>query len=281
MDIFKASSYPYSILCQTETQDDVYPYLRSKDGDKEMWCISPHHGRSYIVGRSYDGKYIVSKGNGLSYTQYNFLNTGELGDDTFGLLLKQDAIRDFYVGLEVERRGIKTNRMEYVIQLEHEIALNNGHILKPILLQYSVECPYRICDASFPEYFPIIKDEVSKWEKYNISGVGKFHLIAANVLLHNLNILHTHNILHNAINIQNYTWALELLDFEIACSPTYPYENEDDNRHVKNYFSREVIYTYEIINYIAHYLGEPISYQEIDDLFNSYGFDLSLLEKTE
>lgn len=89
-----------------------------------MWCISPHHGRSYIIGRNKEGKYIVSKGNGLSYSQHNFLNTGELGDDTFGLLLLQDAIRDFNVGLEVEQLGVKTNHMEYVIQLEHEIALS-------------------------------------------------------------------------------------------------------------------------------------------------------------
>lgn len=278
MNNYKASSYPYTILRQTKNQDEVYPYLRSLNGDKEMWCISPHHGRSYIIGRNKEGKYIVSKGNGLSYSQHNFLNTGELGDDTFGLLLLQDAIRDFNVGLEVEQLGVKTNHMEYVIQLEHEIALSNGHILKPILLQYSVECPFRICDASFPEYSSIIKDEINKWEKYNVSGVDKSHLVAANVLLHNLKVLHTHNILHNAINAQNYTWALELLDFEIACSPTYPYEKEDDDRHIKDYFSREIVYTYEIINYIAHYLNEPISYQEIDDLFKSYGFDLSSLK---
>lgn len=277
MDNHKALSYPYVVLRQTMNSDEVYPYLRSSKGDKEMWCVSPHHGRSYIVGRSKNGKYIVSKGNGLSYTQYKFLHTKEFGDDTFGLLLMQDAIRDFSVGIEVGNLGIQTNQMEYVIQLEHPITLSNGHTLKPILLQYTVECPYRICDASFYEYSQIIKAEVNKWEKYNTYGFDKAHLIAANVLLNNLRILHTNNILHNAINVQNYTWALELLDFELACSPAYPYEKDNENRHVQDYFDREIIYTYEIINFIAHYLSEKIDYKEIDNLFKVHGFDLFAL----
>lgn len=146
-------------------------------------------------------------------------------------------------------------------------------------MQYSVECPFRICDAPFYEYSDSIKCEVNKWEKYNEKGFDKFYLIAADVLVKNLAILHANNILHNAINIQNYTWALELLDFELACTPSYPYEKEDDIRHMKDYFSREIIYTYEIINYIAYYLREPIAYDEIDNIFKSYEFDLSLFKK--
>ena len=107
--------------------------------------------------------------------------------------------------------------------------------------------------------------------------INKYHLIAANVLIKNLKILHTNNILHNAINFQNYTWALELLDFELACSPSYPYTKEDDQRHVKDFFNREILYTYEIIKYIACFLSEPIDYKLIDSLFKMYGFDLSVL----
>lgn len=257
---------------------DIYPYLRSDDGNQEMYCVSPYHGRSYVVARKEDGRYVVSKGNGLSYSQFKFLHTGEFGDDTWGLLLIQDAVRDFIVGKEIGQLGIKTNRMEYVIRLEHDIVLNNGHIIKPVLLQYSIECPYRICDTPFYEY-DTIKNEVNKWEKYNKKGFDKAHLIAADVLLKNLKVLHSHDILHNAINTQNYTWALELLDFELACSPSYPYEKKDDNRHVKDYFNREILYTYEIINYIAYYLKEPIDYKEIDNILESYGFDLSLFKK--
>lgn len=280
MDKCKASSYSYEILCSAVENNKVYPYIRSLEGDKEMWCVSPCHGRSYVVGRSDDGRYIVSKGNGLSYSQYSFLNTGELGDNTFGLLLKQDAIRDFSIGREVEELGVKTNHMEYVIQVECEMPLTNEHtIRRPVLLQYSVECPYRICDAPFYGYSQVIRDEVRKWEKYNTKGFDHPYLIAADVLLRNLQILHRNNILHNAISIHNYTWALELLDFEIACSPTYPYEEEDDKRHVKDLFNREIVYTYEIINYIAHYIAHyldvPVDYQAIDNLFKDYGFDLS------
>ena len=45
--------------------------------------------------------------------------------------------------------GIKTNHMEYVLELDVELDLPNGHKVKPCLLQYDVECPYRICDAAF------------------------------------------------------------------------------------------------------------------------------------
>ena len=252
MDNFRASSYPYIILRHTKNNDEVYPYLRSSNGDKNMWCVSPHHGRSYIVGRKNNGRYIISKGNGLSYTQYNFLHTGEFGDDTFGLLLKKDAIRDFSVGIEVEKLGIKTNKMEYVLQLEHPITLTNGHTLKPILLQYSVECPYRICDASFYEYSQDIKAEVAKWDKYNVHGFDKAYLIAADVLLGNLKTLHTN-----------------------------PYDKEDENRHVQDYFNREVVYTYEVINFIAHYLGEKIDDNELGQLFEEHGLNYSIHSITD
>lgn len=251
----------------------IYPYLRSSDGDKEMLCVSPLHGRSFVVGRTDDGRYIVSKGNGVSYTQNSFLHTGEFFDDTWGLLLRQDAERDYLMGQEIASLGIKTNSMEYVIVLQQDVVLPNGHAKKPVLLQYDVECPFRISDAAFMKQEQIYK-EVAKWEKMNEHGFDKAYLIAANVLIRNLRILHDHQILHNAINEQNYTWALELVDFELACSPAHPYKSEDDQRHVKDLFPREVIQTYVIINYIAGVLHEDIDFCEIDKLFASYGFDL-------
>ena len=235
--------------------------------------MSSHHGRSYIVGKTSDGRFVVSKGNGLSYSQYQLIQTGEFGDDTLGLLLRKDAERDFIIGQEIETLGIKTNHMEYVIELLKEVTLINGHKVNPILLQYDVECPYRICDAVFMPQEQI-QTEVAKWERMNNRGYDKAHMIAANVLIRNLRILHDHNILHNAIHEQNYTWALELLDFELACSPNHPYTNEDDMRHVKDLFPREIIQTYVIINYIADVLREEIDYIEVDALFAEYGFDL-------
>ena len=52
-----------------------FPYICNHCGDKDMYCLSPLHGRSFVVGRTKCGRYIVSKGNGLSYTQYTFLHT--------------------------------------------------------------------------------------------------------------------------------------------------------------------------------------------------------------
>ena len=47
------------------------------------------------------------------------------------------------------------------------------------------------------------------------------------------------------------------------------YTKEDDQRHVKDFFNREILYTYEIIKYIACFLSEPIDYKLIDSLFKN------------
>lgn len=263
----------FRVILQDNDREKVLPYLRFTGGDKEILCPSPLHGRSYVVGKTDDGRYVVSKGNGLSYTQHTFIHTGEFYDGTWGLLLRQDAERDFVMGQEIEALGIKTNHMEYVIELDVKVKLPNGHVVKPCLLQYDVECPYRICDAAFMSHEQIMS-EVAKWEQFNNRKYDKAHMIAADVLIRNLRILYDNEILHNAISEQNYTWALELLDFELACSPAHPYSSEDDMRHVKDLFPRELLQTYVIINYIAGVLREEINYAVIDALFAEYGFDL-------
>lgn len=273
MQVKTVEKFAFSIVGSSNSEQSFFPYLRTSNGDKEMWCPSPLHGRSYVVGRTESGRYIVSKGNGLCYTQHCFLHTGEFDDGVWGLLLRQDAERDFILGQEIEAIGIKTNHMEYVLELDIDISLPNGHIVKPCLLQYDVECPYRISDAAFMSQDQILF-EVAKWEIVNGRDYTKAHMIAANVLIRNLRILHDHQILHNAIHEQNYTWALELLDFELACSPAHPYSSEDDMRHVKDLFPREIMQTYVIINYIAGVLREDVDYVEVDELFAEYGFDL-------
>lgn len=271
--IISCSRHPFRIIHDSGSSQIVYPYIRNLKGDKEMFCLTPLHGRSFVVGRTENGRYIVSKGNGLSYTQSSFLHTGEFYDGTWGLLLQQDAKRDFLLGQEIEALGIKTNHMQYVIEVDLEISLPNGHKVKPTLLQYDVECPYRICDATFMKQEQI-QSEVKKWEEINEHGYDKYHIMAADVLIRNLRLLHDNNILHNAIHEQNYTWALELLDFELACSPKHPYAKEDYQRHVKDLLPREIIQTYIIINYIAGVLKEEIDFSEIDSLFAEHDFNL-------
>lgn len=250
-----------------------YPMLRSDKGDIPMYSVSPYHGRSFVVAK-FDNRYIVSKGNGLSYTNGSYINTGEMGDDTWGLLLKADARRDFILGNEIAKCGIKTNRMEFVLELGGAVELSETKSHSPILLQYSVECPYRLCDAAFmPKN--VIENETSKWKLQCEKSYDYKHLMAAEVLIRNLKTLHDKGILYNAFHIQNYTWALELVDFELACSPEHPYSDEDSLRHVKDLFPREIIQTYEIINYIAWVLKEPIDYRVIDAMFHSYGFDIN------
>lgn len=202
---FFAKEYPYEVLRQCDRGFAVYPLIKDVNGPHKITSIGPLHGRSYVVGRK-DERYVVSKGNGLSYTQFDFLFSGELsemGDDTWGLLLQQDALRDFDVGNDAASLGIKTNWMEYVLSLDKPTQLPNGHVVNPTLLQYSVECPYRICDAPFMDHSALSK-EVEKWEVFNTNHFDSKHLIAADVMVRNLRLMHDNGILHNAIHEQNY-----------------------------------------------------------------------------
>lgn len=265
------------IDCRIIEANEAYvfhPLLCNPEGNVKIWQVSPIHGRSYVVGRTDNGRYVVSKGNGLGYTQYNFVFTPEMPTDVWGLLLKEDALRDFHCGQEVQALGIKTNQMECVLELDYPIHIAKTNMdLRPVLLQYNVECPYRISDAPFMTRQQIT-DEVNKWEKMNDKCFDKDYLIAANVLIRNLRIMHDHEVLHNAIHEQNYTWALELLDFELCRTPNHPYTKADYERNVCNLYDREVIQTYQVIIYIAGVLNEPVDFKQLDALFLEYGFDL-------
>ena len=85
MNTVKAALRKSNIICM-QSVECPFPYLLSNKGDKEILCHSPLHGRSFVVGRTENGRYIVSKGNGLSFTQHTFLHTGEFYDGTWGLL---------------------------------------------------------------------------------------------------------------------------------------------------------------------------------------------------
>lgn len=52
------------------------------------------------------------------------------------------------------------------------------------------------------------------------------------------------------------------------------YTTSEDEKQVKGLFSREIIQTYVVINYITGVLREEIDYAEVDALFAEYGLDL-------
>ncbi len=275
--LLKATKNNYTILSKAPQCKRVYPYLLDKQGDKDIYCLSPIHCRSFIVDRDKNDRYIVSKGNGLAYSMFNFLHTPEMPTDVWGLLIKEDALRDFYCGQDVQALGIKTNQMECVLEIDYTVHIpQTGAKMEPVLLQYSVECPWRIADACFmnPQQ---ISNEVAKWQSLNYCNYSEEYLIAANVLISNLRKMHDNGILHNALTYENLTWALELLDFELCHTPQHPYAKEDYVRHVPTLYDREIIDTYKIINYIAGVLHQPVSFAKIDAMFYNYGFDLSKL----
>lgn len=269
----EAKEYSYNIIKQNGScKHPPFPYFRDDNGDKCMYSVSPQHGRSYLIKKENE-HYIISKGNGFSYTAYNLLNTNEFSDHIWGLLLKEAAIRDFLIGGEIQSLGIKTNTMEYVLQLKKDLYVHNT-VIKPYLLQYTVESPYRLSDFPFMS-LEQIRRETDKWEYFNYKKYPKKHLIAAEILIKNLHILHTRKILHNAIHLQNYTWALELLDFELARTPQYPYPNEEDEKLFPILYNREIIQTYEIIYNIATFLNEKVVDEDIESIFYEYDFNIS------
>lgn len=262
----------YRIITSHNSKNiDVYPFIRTESSKINMWIISPQHGRSYIVGRK-DNRYIITKGNGLSYTNCRLIKILKQDFEIWGLLRLKDALRDFNLGNEISSLGIKTNQMDAVIELELNLTSDPDNIIKPILLQYSVECPYRISDAAFMSQ-KAIRKYIKEWYKLNKWNCNSNYKIAANVLISNLRILHDNKILHNALTSQNLTWALELLDFEIASSLNYPYEEEEYRRLIPDLYNREILYIYQIILDIAWILRENPDYAYLDSLFKEYGFD--------
>ena len=277
MILYSGIAQTYSVIVQFG-KPRCFPLIRNQNGTEKLYSVSPIHGRSYVVGRTDEDRYVVSKGNGLAYSEHSFLYTPEMPSDVWGLLLKEDALRDFHCGQDVQALGIKTNQMECVLELDYPIHIAQTDVdLKPVLLQYDVECPYRIADTPFMEK-ELIRAEIEKWQQYNRKGYSDNYLIAAEMLISNLRIMHDHEVLHNALTYENLTWALELLDFELCRTPQHPYTKGDYERHVCNLYDREVIDTYKIIIYIAGCLRETVDFKKVDVLFKDYGFNLEKFE---
>lgn len=265
----------YKLIAKTSAcvKPILYIHNLSRE-DSQIYSVSPIHCRSFIVGKHDNGRYIVSKGNGLSYSQYSFLHTPELPLNVWGLLRKEDALRDFYCGQDIQQLGIKTNQMECVLETDFPLHIQQtGENLYPVLLQYNVECPYRIADAGFMD-MNMIRNEVVKWQMINYKGYNKNYLIAADVLIGNLQKMHNNGILHNALTYENITWALELLDFEVCHTPQHPYSNSDYLTQLPDMYDREIFDIYKLINYIAGVLREKIDYSIVDRMFMDNGFDI-------
>ena len=111
MILYPAIVQGYSVIIQYGNPI-CFPLIRNQNGTEKMYSVSPIHGRSYVVGRTDEGRFVVSKGNGLAYSKHLFLHTPEAPSDVWGLLMKEEALRDFHCGQDVQAWGIKTNQME-------------------------------------------------------------------------------------------------------------------------------------------------------------------------
>lgn len=271
MHIFKATESEYQVKASVNDSLKIYPLLRDDKGSYVMYGISPIHGRSFVMKQRSDTDWVVSKGNGLCYSNQSFIVSDRVDDNIWGALPLKAALRDFKLGEEIRKLGVKTNRMECVVELEKCIGTKEKNF-KASLLQYSVECPYRICDIAFaPRH--VIENAIKHWQSPHAHPYD--YLKAAEILVSNLRTLHSNSVMHNAMHAQNYTWALELLDFEASRSDNMPYDNPAYEEYVPLLIRTEIIQTYEIINYIAWCLGEPIDYAAIDAIFRQYGYDFS------
>lgn len=269
MQTFKADRIiEYETIYKSGNDIIIYPFVRNDAGNEEIHCVSPLHGRSFVLKHNDDGKWIVGKGNGLSYTSHPYLLTSSTYGETWGGLALENAMRDYNIGNQVRSLGIKTNTMESVVALDKMIVVN-GVECKSGLLQYSVECPYRINDFGFIPQCEFLQ-YLNKWDTKGEA----YYLYAAKVLIRNLRILHDNHVMHNAMHPQNYTWSLELLDFEASRSDVYPFSNADYESYVPMLIEAEVIQVYEIINYIAWCLGEIVDHRKVEQVFNENRFTL-------
>ena len=276
----KVQSHKFNVISKRNNIEKFYPYLNDPFNGKMIdgvYAISPLHGRSIVVDY-FDSYFTIIKGSGLNYFPYNFLNTGEFSDSTWGLLLRNDALRDFESCNYANSYGILTNKMEAVLELEEPFKLTSEKEVTPYLLQYKVKCPYRIADATFMSK-KLISEYANKWPVADIEGGQMFHIRAALVMFKNLKCLHLNNILHNSISIHNYTFGLELLDFELSRTPLTPYTSNTDETLSQKLYNREFIQTMEIIYYISFLFKETLKVKSLNQLVRMYALEAYLESK--
>lgn len=256
----------------------AYPFITTEkcnEGTFTQRIASPNHGRSLIADYNEDTKrYVITKGNGLTYFPYGFISTQEFENGAWGYLRREDALRDFMCGEFVSDLNILTNQMEAVYTLEeHGIRFSN-HVekIEPTILQYNVLCPYRIADIPFLSK-ELVFTFINSWGDLFQNIHQEKHCTAAEVLIKNINVMHKNYVLHNAIHSQNYTLSLELLDFELSRTPLTPYDSENDELCYKKLQKRELIQSLEIIAQIAYYFKENVNNNVLRQIMIRNGYE--------
>ncbi len=283
MNLFNIEGIP--VYCKTVNIKEIlfskenvkiFPQIISEEQTNfKSISPSPLHGRSTIA--NFDNKsnrYTITKGNGLTYFPYGFIATEELEDYAWGLLRKEDAIRDYLSSDFVSGLGILTNKMEAVFAIDMQPIRfsNQTYEIEPTILQYNVICPYRISDIPFLSK-ELVSSFINNWSKVFEIKYSEIHCNAAEVLLNNIKTMDENEVLHNAIHSQNYTLSLELVDFELSRTPITPYDNENDEQSYKKLQKREIIQSLEIVNHIAFYFKEKLNSKLLRHIMIKNGFE--------
>jgi hypothetical protein len=267
---------PVDLIIYNPKSSNLYPYIIVNE-EKKIICFkpSPLHGRSIMVDFNPTlDRFIITKGNGLTYFPFGFVSTKELDDYAWGYLRKKDAIRDFRSGEYIKSLGILSNNMEAVFTLKEQTIRLPDYISKieATILQYNVICPYRISDIPFLSR-ELVLSFVDRWPELHENIHSEKHCTAAEVLLRNIRLMHENDVLHNAIHSQNYTLSLELLDFELSRTPITPYDNDNDEKTYKKLQKREVIQSLEVVNQIAFFFKEKINSKALQQIMIKNGFE--------
>lgn len=266
------------VLKTVNVNAELFPLIVS-NRKKHMVGIAPTpmHGRSVVVSHDRQSqRYIAIKGCGLTYSPYTFVSTGEFNDHVWGATKKQAALREYVAGRFISDLGIRTNQMQAVFELEESemITMQGKRRIRPTIVQYSVESPYRIGDIPFLDRKQVMNC-IDRWSSYKVDYPTTAHLVAAEILFGAIRQMHSSNVLHNAIDQHNLTLALELLDFEMSSTPNMPYPRKDQ-RDVARLMPREVMHAFEIVSFIAFYLREKTNDKKLLQLMEKNGFESSV-----
>lgn len=260
--LFEYPSIVVKSSSDKEIFDSGYCLLENKSNSHVKAIIpSPWHGRSVSICKS-NKKWIVIKGAGCPYMKYPYTITPENKNRYWGLITKDECLREYYFMNKVNSLGVKTSTFLSINKLIGDFKTS----IQPYNLIYSLETPLRLIDLDFlnPEQKKLIKNKLLNKSKYK-----KLHLHFIDVISEYLLTLYSNGIIHNSLSTHNITLSLELIDFEAS------FERETcEEGEFNKLIPREIVQLREIGFSIAYWFEEKYNINDVEDIIHSKRFDL-------